>query len=135
MTTKTLKDLVREKRDELERAPHERPGPQSSPNPRYGRVFFALRERYDLTTEACLLLDVVEILSRKTGWCFASRDYLAGLLGVSVSSIKRLLADLESKGLVERHPERPRQLRPTTRWHQAKASVETDQTGPRAGSV
>ena len=81
-------------------------------NPTYGRVFFALRRRYDLTTEACLLLDVVGVLSRKTGWCFASRDYLAGLLGVSPRTVSRHLAILKAKGLVEEHPGN-RRLRPS----------------------
>ena len=129
MTTQKLEALLREKRALLEGA-----SPRSKPNPRYARVFFELRRHYDLTSEACLLLDVIAILSRKTGWCFASRAYLAGLLGVSVSSVKRLLASLEAKALVERHPTHARHLRPTTRWCSARKDAEADQADRPAGS-
>jgi DNA-binding MarR family transcriptional regulator len=104
-------------------------------NPTYGRVFFALRRRFGLSAQACLLVDVIETLSRRTGWCFASRDYLASLLGVSVSSVKRLLAELEGKELVERHPADARQVRPAERWRRARLVCESGQSDPTAGSI
>lgn len=104
-------------------------------NPTYGRVFFALRRRFGLSALACLLVDVIETLSRRAGWCFASRDYLASLLGVSVSSVKRLLAELEGKDLVERCRTSLWQVRPTERWRRAKTDCETVQPDPPAGSI
>ena len=69
---------------------------------RYGRVYFDLRKRFDLTVEECLLLDVLETLSRRTGWCYASRAYLAEAFGISKRSLQRMLARLRAEGLVER---------------------------------
>ena len=100
MPAESLKTLIDQQRASLERR-----------NPRYGRVFFALRRRYDLTSEACLLLDVVATLSRKTGWCFASREYLAGLFGVASRTVQRHLSILKEKGLIEVHPSDPRLIR------------------------
>jgi DNA-binding MarR family transcriptional regulator len=103
--------------------------PTTKTNPTYGRVFFALRQRLGLSVSACLLADVVEILSRRTGWCFASREYLADLLGVSPRSLRRLLHELESRGLIERDLSRRRQLRPSRRWHAAKVAALGGQDG------
>ena len=97
-----------------ERSP-ERRGPL-----RYGRVFFDLRRHFGLTVQECLLLDVVDTLSRRTGWCYASRGYLAGLLGISRRSLQRLLAALREKGLLEARDTLGRQLRPTERWHRVR---------------
>lgn len=85
-------------------------------NPRYGRVFFEARLRHDLTTDEALLADIIQTLSRKTGWSFASKDYLARLLGVSSRTVQRALATLQEKELVRRHPDHPRQLQTTVLW-------------------
>lgn len=88
-------------------------------NPLYGRVFFGLRQHFELTASECLLADVVMILSRKSGWCFASREYLAGLLGISTRTLQRMLARLKERELIEHHPRDARRLRPTGRWMKA----------------
>lgn len=85
-------------------------------NPRYAKVYFATRIRFDLTLTEATLCDVIVVLSRKTGWCFASRAYLATILGVSERSVRRMLTRLADLGLVERHPKRVRQVRATMRW-------------------
>ena len=64
---------------------------------------------------ACLLADVVHTLARRTGWCYASRDYLARIFVSSVRSVQRDLAELELRGLVERQGKR---LRTTPLWQQ-----------------
>lgn len=98
-------------------------------NPTYARVYFALRRHYNLTISECLLLDVIEILSRRTGWCFASREYLAGLFGVSPRSIQRMIARLTDENLLERNPANIRQLRPSKRYQGLKMSLEKRQEG------
>lgn len=117
MTLRKIGALIRE------------PAPGKRAGPTYGRVFFELRARFDLSTPACLLADVVDTLSKRTGWCFASRAYLAGLLGVSVRTVKRLLASLRERGLVEHRPGDPRQVRPTERWHRARLALDPGQNG------
>lgn len=119
MTLRRLGALIREPKQV----------PTKRTNPTYGRVFFELRVHFSLTTNACLLADVVDTLSRRTGWCFASRDYLSSLLGVSLRSTKRLLALLREKGLVEYQPGNPRQIRTTERWRRARTAIAPGQTG------
>lgn len=97
-------------------------------NPRYARVFFALRRSFGLTVSECLLVDTVAILSRKSGWCFASRSYLANLFGVSTRTLRRMVASLKERGLVEGHPTDPRLLRPTRAWR----DVSYQASGTRA---
>ena len=86
----------------------------------YGRVFFDLRKRFGLSVSEALLLDVVDTLSRRTGWCYASRAYLADMLGVSVRSVRRMLSRLAELGFVERHPSHARWIRPGAPWISAR---------------
>ena len=103
------------------------PGNQGRPTGRlalrYGRVFFDLRSRLDLTVHGCLLLDVIDSLSRKTGWSYASRGYLANLLGCSPRSLRRLISSLVEKKLLEIHKDDARKLRTASRWRAAKADL------------
>ena len=92
---------------------------QVKTNPRYGRVFFSLRQQFHLTASECLLADVISILSRKSGWCFASREYLANLLGISTRTLQRMLVRLKKRELIEQHPRDTRRLRPTEIWKKA----------------
>jgi len=78
-----------------------------------------VRRRFGLTAMECLLADVISTLSRKSGWCFASREYLASLLGVSTRTLQRMLAVLKERELIEQHPHDTRRLRPTNRWKEA----------------
>jgi len=88
----------------------------SKTNPRYSRVFFGARLRFDLTLTETVLCDIVQVLSRKTGWCFASRAYHARLLGTSERTIRRSVSKLIKLKLLERHEKDPRQLRTTMLW-------------------
>ena len=88
-------------------------------NPRYGRVVFSVRQHFGLSVSECLLTDVISILSRKSGWCFASREYLASLLGISTRTLQRMLVHLKELELIEQHPNDIRRLRPTERWMKA----------------
>ena len=83
---------------------------------RYGRVDFTLRKRFDVSIAEALLLDVTGTLSRRTGWCYASRAYLGDMLGLSVRQVRRLLSSLEGRGLLERHPKNLRWVRPVELW-------------------
>lgn len=105
-----------------------RQGPQLfRSNPTYARVYFALRRHFNLTISECLLIDVVVILSRRTGWCFASREYLAGLFGVSPRSVQRMIARLIDESLLERNPTNIRLIRPGKRYQESQVSLEKRQ--------
>lgn len=69
-----------------------------------------------LSYSEALLLDVIDTLSRKTGWCFASRTYLARLFGLSPRQIRRYIQSLYKAGLLEYHKTNPRQVRATSLW-------------------
>ena len=90
---------------------------------RYGRVFFDARKRLELSTKECLLLDVIETLSRRTGWCYASRAYLAGVLGVSKRTLQRMLRRLLDRELLETRSEGSRELRVTDQWRGARTGT------------
>ncbi len=92
--------------------------------PRYGRVYFDARRQLGLSVGEYLFLDVVHTLSRRTGWCYASRQYLAETFGVSVRSIQRLVARLEERGLLEVAGDSSRQVRPTEYFLRAKADID-----------
>lgn len=92
---------------------------------RYGRVFFDARADLGLSTPEYLLADVVHTLSRRTGWCYASRGYLARLLGVSVRQVQRHLSALRRQGLLESRATQPRQIRTTSAWDRATSSCRT----------
>ena len=100
----------------LDRLGSERLRQHAKTNPLYARVFFGARRRFGLSLPEVVLCDVVVVLSRKTGWCFASRAYLAGLLGISERSVRRSITQLEEKKLLERKTGSPRQLRATMLW-------------------
>jgi len=89
--------------------------PPRRPAVLYGRVFFILRQRFGLGLGSCLLADVVHTLARRTGWCYASREYLASIFDTSVRSIQRDLAELERLDLIERSG---RKLRTTALWQE-----------------
>lgn len=97
-------------------------------NPRYAKVYFGARLRFDLTLTEAVLCDVVVVLSRKTGWCFASRAYLGVILGVSDRQVRRMLTRLEEEKLIERRHSKARQVRATMLWI-AECQAD-DQAGP-----
>ena len=84
--------------------------------PRYAHVFFGARLRFDLSLAEATLCDIVVVLSRKTGWCFASRAYFARLLGTSERTVRRSVARLIELKLLERRVSDARQLRTTMLW-------------------
>lgn len=100
-----------------------------SSRPRYVRIDFDVRRRLNLTLTEYALLGMVEVLSRKTGWCFASRGYLAETLGISDRSVRRALAQLRERGLVEG----ARSLRPTERFEHARRQANTDEASGISG--
>ena len=103
----------------------ETPVRQAKTNPLYGRVVFSVRQHFGLTASEYLLADVISILSRKSGWCFASRDYLANLLGVSTRTLQRMLVHLKERELIEQHSSDLRRLRPTNRWMKASQPLNS----------
>ena len=74
----------------------------------YVKLDLRFRREHDLSLTDMALLSLVESLSRRSGWCYASRGYVARSLGISTRTVQRSLARLRKKRLVEGR----RRLRP-----------------------
>lgn len=68
-----------------------------------------IRDQLGLDNNQAVLLDAIYKLSynhrNETGWCYASKEYLAKLVGVKRSTMFAHLKTLEDKGLLVRHPQ------------------------------
>ena len=94
--------------------------------PRYTRIYLDARRALGLSITEYALADIVFVLSRRSGWCYASHAYVAELLGVSERSVRRMVARLKERGLLESHPSKRGHIRPTSRWISA---IRTAQDG------
>jgi len=56
----------------------------------------------ELSSTEKLLIGVISNLSNIRGYCFASNHYLGECLGISKHSVRRIIADLEQKGVLGR---------------------------------
>ncbi|GIW67935.1 MAG: hypothetical protein KatS3mg096_803 [Candidatus Parcubacteria bacterium] len=63
-------------------------------------------ERRDLSANAKLLYAEIVALTRKSGYCIATDEYLGQRLGLERRTIQNLLVDLESKNLIKRETEK-----------------------------
>lgn len=63
-------------------------------------------ERNDVTATAKLMYAAIMGLARKTGYCYASNDFLAMRMGMSTRSVTRPIVELQTKGLIEIHLEK-----------------------------
>jgi hypothetical protein len=63
---------------------------------------YDLLARTDLTASEKNLMGLINSLSAKEGYCFASNTYLASVLGITSSGIRKCLHNLESLNLITR---------------------------------
>ena len=68
----------------------------------YSIIPAEVRYDKDLSDKAKLLYGEISSLANKNGYCFASNQYFADLYEVDISTITRLLKQLENKGYIER---------------------------------
>ena len=92
--------------------------------PRYTRIYLDARRSLGISITEYALADIVFVLSRRQGWCYASHAYVAELLGVSQRSVRRMLVRLKDGGLLEAHPSRRGHVRPTPKWIRAIRSAQ-----------
>lgn len=82
----------------------------------YSLIVHEARDELGLTNNEYLLADAIHRLSRDgDAWCHASKRFLGEIVGVSRSSVHRMLQRLMEKGLVEAH-ESTSHLRTTGAW-------------------
>ena len=85
----------------------------------YTTIWHEPRRRYGLSCNDYCVADIVHRLANNPAndskWCYASRQTLGDMLGLSKVSILKIIDTLVGVGLVEMHPE-TKQLRTTEAW-------------------
>jgi Helix-turn-helix domain len=56
----------------------------------------------ELSSSAKLLIGVLVSLSNKSGYCFASNQYISETLGISTAYVRSLIKELEEKNIITR---------------------------------
>lgn len=74
----------------------------NEPKKRFVKVWWLIVERFKLSPVATLLLFLIYCLSRQTGYCRASKSFLAQTLNVSEQTVYTTLKHLAKNGLIER---------------------------------
>jgi len=65
-------------------------------------VYWDVLQEFDLTPSEGMLMFLVDSLSVKEGYCYASKSYLAEVMNVSIPTVYALIKRLISKGLLEK---------------------------------
>ena len=95
---------------------------------RYTLILHSARKALDITINEYCLADTVHKLSgnRSTvpGWCYASKEHLGAVLGVSRRSIHNMINSLKGRGILELQ-EDTGYLRTTEQWREAVEVLRT----------
>lgn len=88
----------------------------------YTMVLHQARKRLKLKiTEYCVADTIYHLSNNPTsqikGWCYATKETIAGYLGLSAVTIWTIIEKLKKKGLLERNPDDNRYLRTTQDWY------------------
>ncbi len=75
----------------------------------YAVIPISILENKDLTPNAKLLYAEVMALSKKSGRCFATNEYLANRLGISPRTVPALLSELNGCGIIHTDVKRNKQ--------------------------
>lgn len=67
----------------------------------YILVPFELSKRKDLGSTEKLIFAELKFLSKDTGYCYATNEYLADILGLSKRNISKILKKLKEKGMID----------------------------------
>ena len=90
----------------------------------YSLILHQQRERLGISIHEYLVADIIYHFgglskSREMGgWCYASKQHLAGCLGLGKKTVDRAITTLLNKDLIEKHPE-TKYLRTTNKWYNA----------------
>jgi len=76
----------------------------------YGQIKYDVRDKFDLSNNEYLMMDFIATMQGRPsknnpGYCEASPEYLAAVIGVAKRNYFAICNRLEAKGLLERHPE------------------------------
>lgn len=68
----------------------------------YTKIFGKVMKKYGLTPNEYMLVDLISRLSQKKGYCWASRDWLAGEIGVTRQGLHKMVQRMVEKGMLFR---------------------------------
>jgi DNA-binding PadR family transcriptional regulator len=71
-------------------------------SPKYVKVYLPMLVELDIRSTAANLLLIIDLLTRKEGYCYASKTYLAKALNVTEPTIYNALNKLEERDLIIR---------------------------------
>lgn len=81
----------------------------------YTNIQHKFRIENKLTCNEYILCDMIYMLSRESGWCHASKEYLADQVGLSRRSVINLINKLTDTGFLIKE-EKTMKLRATNKW-------------------
>jgi len=88
----------------------------------YTLLIYSVRKELDINPYDYLVADSIQKLAGNPkneieGWCFASKEYLADSLQISISTVKRSINRLLRKDLIEKNKDNRQYLRTTSKWY------------------
>ena len=91
--------------------------------PRYTTIIHKIRIELDLTCNEYCVADIIFSLSNNPdakvlGWCFATKETIAGFMGISKQAIHEIIKNLIKKGLIEKDPD-SKYLKTTSLWYKS----------------
>lgn len=66
----------------------------------YTRIFDHVRRKYELSANEYIIIDLISRLSKRKGYCWASREWLADQIGVSRQGVHKIIQRLIDRGLL-----------------------------------
>lgn len=98
----------------------------------YTKIFWGVFKKFKLTPAEGLLLFLIHVLSKRTNWCYASKETLAEAINVSPQTIYNLLRKLDKEQLIERGRKskyQTLQLCPSSKFYEFLKEIQTEITG------
>jgi len=97
----------------------------------YTLILHQIRKKLKLTLMEYCVADCIYHLSNNpdskiTGWCYASKQTIGGMLGTTQQTIFDILKKLIGKGFIEKHQD-TKHLRTTQRWYNNVVLIKAQQ--------
>jgi len=90
----------------------------------YTIVLHALKNHLGLTDNEYYVVDTIDYLSKKSGWCYKSKCNIADDLFISERTVNQAIKRLMSLGLIQKKVDNPKYIKPTSLWIQTKKEFE-----------
>lgn len=89
---------------------------------KYTTILHGPRNRLGLTCNEYCVADTIHCLAsnpgnKACGWCYASKQTIGNVLGLSKQTVHSIIKKLISDGLIEKHGESKNLLKATSKWY------------------